>query len=104
MRIYRVDITSQVREQMLDQFAYIAGDSPATAMEWYDRLERAVMALGEYPGLAVDEDATIRMKRETRKLVFERTYLVFFQVNEKAAVIEVVGFRHGMRLPKPGEP
>lgn len=89
---------------MWEQVGYIASDSPGNAMAWYDRLVAAVEAIGEHPGFAVDERASEQLKAEVRRMVFERTYLVFFIVNEQRGVVEVIGFRHGMRLPKRGEP
>lgn len=87
-----------------EQVKFIAADSPDNALAWYDRLTAAILAIGDRHGYAADDRATALLKCETRKMVFEGTYLVFFQINEQAGVVEVIGFRHGMRLPQKGEP
>jgi len=103
MRSFRVNLTDVVKHQILEQLEYIADDSLDNALGWHDRLLLAIRQIGEHPGYAVDEEATRRLARETRKLVFEGTYLVFYQTDEAAGVVEVIGFRHGMRLPREGE-
>ncbi len=53
---------------------------------------------------AIDEDASARLSQPIRKIVFEKTYLIHFMVDDAAAIIRIVNFRHGARLPRPDEP
>lgn len=45
-----------------------------------------------------------RLGLTIHKFVFEGTYLVHFWLDETAGLIRVIGFRHGARLPRHGEP
>ena len=74
------------------------------ALAWEDRLPAALRGLGEFHGHAVDEDARERLGGTTQKMVFERTYLVHYEVDKRAGVVTVVNVRHGARRPRRGEP
>ena len=101
---FTVIISPAVQELMLDQSVYIARDSMINALAWERRLRAAIDTLGETHGHAVDEEASARSGRPVRKLVFERTYLIFYRVDEVKARIDVVNFRHGARVPRGNEP
>lgn len=104
MKQYRVVISPHVYAKIMAQLDYIAEDSLTNAVAWHDRLLNAIEALGEHAGFTVDEEASERVGHEVRRMVFERTYLVFYRVDEVRSVVEVENFRHGMRLPREGEP
>jgi plasmid stabilization system protein ParE len=102
---YRVIIPPVVQGQIRAQVLYIATDSIDAALAWEDRLHAAINAIGELPGShAIDEDASARIGVTVHKMVFERTYLIHYLVNQDAAAVEIVNFRHGARLPRKEEP
>jgi plasmid stabilization system protein ParE len=91
-----------VERTIIAQVMHIAEDSIDRALEWEDRLRFAIREIGLFPNqCAVDEEASRRYGDEVRKLVFERTYLIFYSVNEPARGIDVLHFRHGAQLPPP---
>ena len=99
-----VRIVPFAEEEILRQVLYIAQDSIDNALAWEGRLRAAIKSLGEFHGHAIDEDASMELGHAAHKLVFEGTYLVFYQVEEVADEVRVVNFRHGARLPRHGEP
>jgi plasmid stabilization system protein ParE len=104
MQQFTVKISLDARQQITEQMLYIAQDSIDRAYAWETRVTTAISSLGSSPGYSRDEAASNHLGREVRRLVFERTYLILFTVDVSEGVVEVIGFRHGMRLPKAGEP
>lgn len=105
MKKYRVIISPDVEEQIRAQVLYIARDSIDNALAWEDRLRAQILRLGSLPtGFAIDEGTSARLGEEIHKMVFEKTYLVFYRVNTARRQVELLNFRHGARLPRPGEP
>jgi plasmid stabilization system protein ParE len=99
-----VVIPQDVQQQILDQVDYIACDSVDNALAWEDRLRRAINRIGDSPGHVVDAGASRRVGETIHKLVFEKTYLIHYRINDTAGAVEIVNFRHGARLPRWGEP
>lgn len=104
MSSYRVVIPTIVQEQITEQLLHIAEDSVQNALAWEDRLRAAVESLSNTHGFAVDEPASERLGFTVRKLVFEKTYLIHFVVDDAAKIVRVVNFRHGARLARENEP
>ena len=104
MKRLPVIVPAEVKEQIRAQVRYIARDSVDNALAWEDRVRAALDGLGDAHGHAVDEDASRRVGQQLRRTVFERTYLIHYRINDKPAAVEVVGFRHGARLPRRGDP
>jgi plasmid stabilization system protein ParE len=100
----RVNTPSEVRQQIREQVLYIARDSVDNALAWEDRPAAAIDGLADFHGHAIDEEASKRLAYSVRKLVFERTYLVHYRVDDAASEVRVVRVRHGARLPKADEP
>ncbi|HZZ44678.1 MAG TPA: hypothetical protein VFE58_17210 [Tepidisphaeraceae bacterium] len=104
MKRYRVIVAPIVLEQIRDQMLYIAQDSINNALAWEDRLRAEMKSIGGLgSGHVIDEVASKSMGVTVHKLVFERTYLIHYVVQEKERVIEIINFRHGARLPRRGE-
>ena len=99
-----VNTSPDVEDRITEQVLYIAGHSIRNALDWEDRLRSAIRSLADVPGMPVDPAASDRMGLPVRKLVFERTYLIHFWVDDRANVVRVIGFRHGGREPRTGEP
>ena len=99
-----VIVSPLVHDQVLERAWVIAEHSIANAIEWQDRVRKALDGLGDRLGHAVDEQATRRLGRRTYRLVFERTYLIFYRIDPTASQLGVFFFRHGAREPRAGEP
>lgn len=104
MKRLTVILSRAAKDQIDDQTLYIADRSLMNAIKWAKRVSRAVDGLGGHWGHTVDEEASERCGFEVRRYAFEKNYLIFYSVNLQAGTIEVVGFRHGARMPGPGEP
>ena len=104
MSRWTVNTPPNVEDLIEEQVLYIARHSVDNALAWEARLRLAVRSLVDTPMLSIDPDASQRMSRTVRKLTFEKTYLVHYWLDDAASIIRVVGFRHGARLPRPGEP
>jgi hypothetical protein len=84
---------------------YIARHSVDNALKRPERLDAAIADSGSTPmGFPIDAAAADRTGQPVRKMVFEKTYLVYYTIDELNHVVQVAGFRHGARLPKRGEP
>ena len=104
MKRLQVQITDATLAKIREQVHFIARDSIENALAWEDRLLAVIEGLGYFHGHAIDEDARARIGGTTHKLVFENTYLIHYEINDTAGVIEVMNFRHGARQPRAGEP
>jgi plasmid stabilization system protein ParE len=104
MKRMKVSIPPEVQKQILEQVLYIATDSIKNALAWEDRVRATINSIGELPPHAVDEDASRRVGETIRKVVFEKTYLIHYRINDATDTVEIVNFRHGARLPGRREP
>jgi plasmid stabilization system protein ParE len=104
MKPLRLTIAPIVHSQIREQMFFIARDSIDNALAWEDRVRDAIKGLATFSGYAVDEDASDRLGYTLHRLVFERTYLIHFVIDDAAGVVKVVNFRHAARLPVRGEP
>lgn len=98
-------VVAPVAAEMIRQYGcYIADQSGSVeiAKRWVDRVYDAIATLDIFPrrfGLA-EEDA--HRDYEIRVLIFGN-YLVLYAIDDVRKIVKVVGFRHGARLPRPGE-
>ena len=79
---------------------YIAADrqAPENAARWFNRLLVAVRSLQLMPERnGVDHGQTAAYGAEVRRLVFERTYLLFYTIDHTQRQVTVVRFSHGAR-------
>jgi plasmid stabilization system protein ParE len=93
-----------VEDLITEQVLYIAERSVDEALAWEARLRRAIESLGDIVTFAVDPDASARLGHPVHKFVFERTYLIHYRIDAAANCVRLMGFRHGARLPRHGEP
>lgn len=102
MKRFRVIIPPIVQELIRAQVMFIARDSIDHALAWEDRLRAAMKGLTALPARnAIDHAASERVGQPIRKLVFDKTYLVFYRIRETDAAVDILNFRHGARLPQP---
>jgi plasmid stabilization system protein ParE len=102
---YLVRIPPVVQDQIRSQVLYIARNSIKNALVWEDRLRAAINNVATLPTRnAVDSAASHRVGQPVRKMVFEKTDLVFYRIREANREVDILNFRHGARLPQSDEP
>ena len=104
MKQLAVIIAPIVQYQIDQQVLYIAQDSIDNALAWENRVREAIEDIGKISGHAIDQQASSRFGYTVRKVVFERTYIIHYWIDESAGAVRVINFRHGTRLPRSGEP
>ena len=98
MTRYTTAWTEEAEASLQAQVHYIAVDqqSPRNAIRWLRRVRAAVASLEVMPTRhGVDDVQTAALGLPVHRLVFERTYLIFYVVDEAAQHVRVVIFRHG---------
>jgi len=83
----QVQVTEAANSQILDQVLYIAADSISNALAWEARLRAALERLSDFHGHVIDEEISRRLGYTAHKLVFERTYLVHYYIDEDAGFV-----------------
>jgi plasmid stabilization system protein ParE len=102
---FRIIIAPIVQDQIRTQVLYIARDSINSALAWESRLRSAVKNIAILPTRnPIDNAAPARIGQQIRKMVFERTYLLFYRISHEKRSIDILNFRHGTRLPHDYEP
>jgi hypothetical protein len=99
---YKVDITEAADAAIRVQVRFIALDrkAPLHAARWLDQVYDVIDGLERMPkrhNLAPESASKTYEVR--RALVGD--YLILFTVDDAAAQVWVIGFRHGRRLPDP---
>lgn len=81
---YRVIRTDKAQEQLREIIFYIAEDSGSVdiALEYLDKIEKAVMNLEEFPYAGVKPRYSILRKQGYFVLIVEK-HLVFYKVDEE---------------------
>lgn len=79
---------------------HIAADSVDRALAWEARVRAAIDGLSDFHGHAVDDEASRRFGRKVRKLVFERTYLIYYDADDAMATVYAIDLRHGSRVQR----
>jgi plasmid stabilization system protein ParE len=98
MKRCTVHFTDEAWEPIRAQIRYIAIEkhAPDNASRWLVRLLDAINELELMPHrYGVDEGLTGAHGTDVHRMVFERTYLVFYAIDEKRGRVNVVSFRHG---------
>jgi plasmid stabilization system protein ParE len=104
LRKYLVLVPPIVQELIRSQALYIARDSVDRALAWERRLRTAINDLSALPTrYPLDRFASDRIGDSVRKMVFERTYLVFYRVREANRAVDILNLRHGAQLPRADE-
>lgn len=98
MTRYTVELADEAWRPIEAQIRYIAVEkqAPENASKWVVRLLASIDKLAEMPRrFAVDQEQTQIHGTEVHRMVFERTYLVFYTVDDENHRVNVVSFRHG---------
>ncbi|HEY2589843.1 MAG TPA: type II toxin-antitoxin system RelE/ParE family toxin [Tepidisphaeraceae bacterium] len=102
MTEYTVEFANEAWRAVEAQVRYIAVEkqAPENASRWLNRLLAAIETLEQIPRrFIVDPYQTQMHGIEVHRMVFERTYLVFYTVNDEQRCVNVVSFRHGRQKP-----
>ena len=103
MTPYAVHFTDEAWESIQAQVRYVAIDNnaPENAARWLARLVETVDALQQMPGRhGLDEYQTQIHDIDVRRLIFERTYLLYYTIDEDHGRVNIVSFRHGAKESK----
>lgn len=103
MKRYQVHFADEAWQSIQAQVRCIAveNNAPENASRWLARVVDAVDALEQFPDRhGVDEAEPDLHGVELRRMVFERTYLVFYAIDEGRNCVNIVSFRHGARHQK----
>jgi plasmid stabilization system protein ParE len=101
MTQYTVELTDEAWAAIEAQIRFIAVDrqAPENAARWSRRLLQAIDDLELLPHrYPVNEPQTAEHGVEIRRMVFEKTYLIFYTIDEAQHRVVVVSLRHGARL------
>jgi toxin ParE1/3/4 len=97
---YRVELTDRAARDL--ELLYLeknAAESQAAA-RWYNRLEKAVSALGRYPYRCPVAPESRRMKRKLWHLLYGKKphiYRVIYEIDEQQQTVWVLTIRHAAR-------
>jgi mRNA-degrading endonuclease RelE of RelBE toxin-antitoxin system len=102
--IYKVEITSATFDAIQEQARYIAVDcqAPLNSSRWLEQVWDAIDGLERMPGRHNLAPESAYKSYEVRRVIVG-DYLILFTIDEPASTVWVIGFRHGSRLPRPGD-
>ncbi len=98
---YRVVIPQTVLDAIDSHLRYLRREgAPAKRVDaWLDRLASHIDSLAELPRRCpVAEAVTAAVGYEVRRLK-HGDYAVFYRIDERARVVEIMAFRHGRQRP-----
>ena len=86
--MYQIVRTEKADNQLRDLIYYIANDSESvdTALKYFDKLEKAMMRLAEFPESGSTPRYAILRKQGYRVLIVEK-HLVFYKVDHVNKVV-----------------
>lgn len=104
MNQYQVLVSPRTRQQIRDYAMHIAQQSGSLtiAEQWTDRIFTGIERLEYFPRRFVRAEEHQHRDYDIYRQVIGN-YLVLYTIDETAAAVRVIGFRHGARLPRPGE-
>ena len=104
MTRYSVELTDAALASITDQARYIAveAQAPENARRWLERVWDAVDSLERWPRRAVKAEENAYVGYEVRQFLVG-SHLLLFTVDDDHRKVRIIGFRHGHRLPRPGE-
>jgi len=101
---YTVKLSVTVVEQITEYALFIAEQrrAPENAQRWLERVYAAIETLDRMPQRCVLAPENAHRPYEIRRLLIGQ-YLALFTIDEEKRAVHVIGFRHGHRLPRPGD-
>jgi mRNA-degrading endonuclease RelE of RelBE toxin-antitoxin system len=99
---YAVEITDTAFELIRAQARYIAVDcqAPLNAGRWLEEVWDAIDGLEHMPKRHSLATESAYKSYEVRRILVG-DYHILFNIDDAAATVWVIGFRHGSRLPRP---
>jgi plasmid stabilization system protein ParE len=100
VKLFKVHLTREAWEPIEAQVRYIAVEkkAPENASRWLSRLLDAIDTLEHLPARhEVDAVQSKLLGTNVYRMVFERTYLVHYTIEESRGGVYVLSFRHGAR-------
>ncbi len=94
---YTVHITNEAWKPIRAQVHYIAieNHAPENASRWLARLLDAVATLEQLPQRhVVANDPSTTHNATVYRMLFERSYFLFYPIDDDRGYIDVVSFRH----------
>ena len=90
MSKYKVIVSEKATRMMIEHALFLDNVSPKAADRFVDQFEEAVLSLEDNPERYpwVDEDYIPRYKY--RRMLFQKQYMVFYQLREKEVLIDYV--------------
>jgi plasmid stabilization system protein ParE len=98
MKQYTVHFTDEAWDPIEAQVRYIAIEkqAPESASRWLARLLEEIDTLEQMPQrYGLDEYQTRTHGTDVHRMVFERTYLVFYTIDQERSRVDVISFTHG---------
>ena len=95
---YRVELTPLAQEDLKRIYATVVREAPYRGPVWFDRFERAILSLSNFPERCMIVPSLSTSEQPVRQLLFgrrRRVYRIYFAVFE--GVVRVVHVRHGAR-------
>ncbi len=96
--MYKILRTDKAEDQLRDIIYYIAANSGSvdTALNYLDKIEKAINHLKEFPNAGSIPRYSILKKQGFRVLIVEK-HLVFYKVNEKDKIVNIYAIVDGRR-------
>lgn len=93
---YKINRTDKADEQLREIIFYIADDSGSIdiALDYLDKIEKAVSSLGEFPMSGSVPRYSILRKQGYRVLIVEK-HLIFYKVNESEEIVTIYAIVDG---------
>lgn len=97
---YRVDLSKSAAAELEDLYLWVVQRAPQQGAAWFNGLERAILALDQYPERcpvapeSIDPDNPVRVLSYGRR---PHVYRIFFTIDQRAKVVRVVHLRRGAR-------
>jgi hypothetical protein len=101
---YAVEITDVAYEAIEAQARYLAIDcqSPLNASRWLEQVWDVIDGLEQMPNRHNPAPEDAFKSYEVRRALLG-DYMILFTIDEDEGKVWVIGFRHGQRLPHPGD-
>ena len=96
MKKYRVVFTPTAQLHALRDAEFIALDSVANAVDWYEGLVKAVHSLDTMPGRWGAARESQYLHEELRQYIY-KSHRIIFQIDEPAGIVYVLYIRHAAR-------
>ncbi len=97
---YRVDIARSAEAELDALYLWVIERAPQQGAAWFNGLERAILALDQYPDRCQVAPESIDADHPVRVLSYGRrphVYRIFFTVDHSARVVQVVHVRRSAR-------